>query len=425
MLQTAALIFLCFPLFVLADATDAYKEIKPLIFQVKVSANSSLDKNSYGTGFVVDRKGLLVTNYHVVAEAIWKPQHNKVFVEILKDRVEAQILAVDFVNDLALIQVPTTFDSEVRISKRSPPQGGDLFSLGLPEDVNWTVVRGVYNGFVDQGPYELIYMATPLNPGMSGGPTVNDKKELVAVNVSTHRYSQQISFGVPAKFVDAMMARYRTKPVEEADLIGSLGRQLAALQLAFKELIIEGYKDAKPIDSARLPHFSKKIRCWGSSKKDDDDMKFDAQTESCAIDQNISLSEGTSTGVFTSEFSVIKNKTMPLLSFNMKRVGGWGQYPAAMSVKSFDQDSKINFMPMKCSRERVTPKMGLMRTISVCLQSMMPLSEFYDVYIEAVVPLASGSYVHGELALGGLTLETVKDVTRAIIEHDYEVLVKP
>lgn len=415
--------FLCafyFSWSALADATDAYKEIKPLIFQVKVSANSSLDKNSYGTGFVVDRKGLIATNYHVVAEAIWKPQQNKVFVEVQKDRLEAKILAVDFVNDLALIEVPTKFASEMKIAKTSPQQGEDIFSLGFPEDVNWTVVRGVYNGLVDQGPYELIYMATPLNPGMSGGPTVNPKKELVAVNVSTRLFAQQISFGVPAKFVERIVERYKTHAVAEADLIGSLRRQLSDLQLDFKKIVLEGYKDAKAIDSALLPNFSKKVRCWGSSKKDDTDMKFDAQTESCTVDQNISLSEGTSTGVFSSEFSVIKNKNMPTSAFRLKRVGGWGDLPASMGVKTFDQESKINFKPMSCSRERITPKTGAVRTIAVCLQAMMPLSEFYDAYIELIVPLASGSYVHGEMALGGLRLETIKDITRVMLEHNYE-----
>lgn len=420
-MQVLCFLHICFlTLAAFADATDAYKEIKPLIFQVKVSANSSLDKNSYGTGFVVDRKGLIATNYHVVAEAIWKPQQNKVFVEIQKDRLEAKILAVDFVNDLALIEVPTTFASEMKISKTSPLQGEDIFSLGFPEDVNWTVVRGVYNGLVDQGPYELIYMATPLNPGMSGGPTVNPRKELVAVNVSTRLYAQQISFGVPAKFVERILARHRAKPEAEADLINSLGRQLSDLQLAFKKIVLDGYKEAKAIDSALLPNFSKKVRCWGSSKKDDTDMKFDAQTESCNVDQNISLSEGTSTGVLSSEFSVIKNKNMPVAAFNLKRVGGWGDLPMGMGVKTFDQESKVNFKPMTCSRERITPKKGAVRTIAVCLQAMMPLSEFYDVYIELIVPLASGSYVHGEMAMGGLRLETIKDITRVMLEHDYE-----
>ena len=80
----------------------------------------------------------------------------------------------------------------------------------------------------------------------------------------------------------------------------------------------------------------------------------------------------------------------------------------------------MNFLPLKCRRERVQPKKGLIRTVSLCTQAMSPLTELHDVYLEILIPLSTGAYVHGEMALGGLTNKSIESLVRTVIEHDYE-----
>lgn len=60
-----------------------------------------------------------------------------------------------------------------------------------------SLIEGVYNGLLESGPYQIVHVSTPLNEGMSGGPSVNETGKIIGVNDARILFSNNISFIVP------------------------------------------------------------------------------------------------------------------------------------------------------------------------------------------------------------------------------------
>ena len=59
-------------------------------------------------------------------------------------------------------------------------QGERIYSLGNPLDVGFAVIEGTFNGLVDRSFYPTIFFAGSLNPGVSGGPTMDQEGRVTA-----------------------------------------------------------------------------------------------------------------------------------------------------------------------------------------------------------------------------------------------------
>jgi serine protease Do len=164
--------------------------------------------NGMGTGIVIDPRGHIITNYHVIDD-----------IQVLKVRLvdgrqmNARILAADKKADLALIKI------EAGSPLPLVPLGtaGDLFeaeqviAIGNAFGYEHTVSIGnvayksrdvALNKEISyQG---LIQTTAPINPGNSGGPLFNKKGELIGVNVAIRAGAQNIAFAIP---VDTMIDR--------------------------------------------------------------------------------------------------------------------------------------------------------------------------------------------------------------------------
>lgn len=403
-----------------ADSKKAYEKVKPLIFQVKISANQNLEKSSYGTGFVISKDGLIVTNYHVVSDAIWEEEKNKVYVQINNELLEAKIKAVDFVNDLSIIQVDHQFDDTIKISHEKPERGTDLYSLGLPEDLDWTVVPGTYNGETSQGPYELIHMSSPINPGMSGGPTVNSNSELVGVNVSGLLFAQQISFAVPARFVGQLLEKVdKSKNPTQKDLLSSLERQLTKTQEKMTQVFLAGFANGKNIENVIIPSFSKKVRCWGHSQTPDEKKWYFAQGENCRIDQSVRLDDNTFTGTFMTEISLIKNTNMNPFAWATLLGEDWNDNTGAVTF--FKKKKSVNFSQLKCIRNRVegkNPDQPI--TIKLCFQRILPFENLYDSYAMIIIPIDEKNSLKADLTLAGFTMDNLKKIIKELLTFNYK-----
>lgn len=401
-----------------ANSTKAYEKIKPLIFQVKISSNQNLEKSSYGTGFVIDKTGLLVTNYHVVSDAIWEEGKNKIYVQIENELIEAKIKAVDFVNDLSIIEVKHTFSDAIKISKKKPERGSDLYSLGMPADLDWTVVPGTYNGETSQGPYDLIHMSSPINSGMSGGPTVNSDNELVGVNVSGLLFSQQISFSVPARYVVQLLDKVeKNKFPNQKDLLTSLEKQLTNTQEKMTEVFLSGLNSSKTIEHIKIPSFGKKVRCWGSSQKKEDDSWYHVQSENCKIDQSVHLDENTFTGTFITEFSLFQNYKLSQIAWLDLLGRSWNENNGV--VNFYNKKNPINFKPLQCVRSRVQTSSQPI-TINFCYQKIVPFANLYDAYTTLIIPIDEKNTLRAQLTLAGFSLENLKKISKELLSFNYQ-----
>jgi S1-C subfamily serine protease len=140
-----------------------------------------------GSGIVIDSNGTILTNYHVVENAI------KVTVSFEKGKaVEAKVVGKDPSNDLAVLRISTDGLTlhPLTLGDSSTVQVGDpVLAIGNPFDLERTLTTGVIsalqrqitapNGFTIDN---VLQTDAPINPGNSGGPLLNIKGEVIGIN---------------------------------------------------------------------------------------------------------------------------------------------------------------------------------------------------------------------------------------------------
>jgi putative serine protease PepD len=140
-----------------------------------------------GSGFVINNDGTILTNYHVVENAV------KVTVSFEHGKtVEAKVIGKDPSNDLAVLRIPTEGVTlhPLALGDSSKAQVGDpVLAIGNPFGLDRTLTTGVVsalqrqitspNGFqIDN----VLQTDAPINPGNSGGPLLNAAGEVIGIN---------------------------------------------------------------------------------------------------------------------------------------------------------------------------------------------------------------------------------------------------
>lgn len=395
------------------EAADSFEVLKPQMFQIKSAASATSEKSSYGTGWVVDKEGLLITNFHVIAEGVWNPKVYKIYLMEENQATEVAIETVDVIHDLALIRIPgRKFENTIPLSDTKPRNGEEIYSLGLPEDLDWTVVKGVYNGLVKQGPYELIHLTSPINSGMSGGPTVNKKNEIVGVNVSVLTSGQEVSFAVPVKYVRQLLESFKTRkkpltPMEE------IHNQLLQSQENQTEDLIKNLGHRKEIAGWSIPKLGQFIKCWGQgSDKDSTSHKY--EREFCAMEHRTQLDESISTSFVQSEYTLLQNINMTELQFNSLLNQFWKARNGELRTY-FSKDSMINYGPVRCNTQLVS-KNKMKIEAQICMRPMVPFSNLFEIHIRMARIDLKKKVMMGYLTLDGFTADNMKKVLTAYMD---------
>lgn len=167
-----------------------YTEVSPGVVSIQVFTDSG---SGQGSGFVVDKAGHIVTNYHVVADAVTIEVH---FQNGLK--VYADVLGVDLDSDLAVIQVDVSPDQLAPLTIGDSDQvyvGQTVVAIGNPYGLSGTMTVGIVSARgrtlesirqTGDGAYfstgDLIQTDATINPGNSGGPLLNLNGEVIGIN---------------------------------------------------------------------------------------------------------------------------------------------------------------------------------------------------------------------------------------------------
>jgi S1-C subfamily serine protease len=200
-----------------ASARRLFDGVRHELVQVRTLLAQQDSQASVGSGFVVSEDGLIISNYHVVSQAALEPKSFRLRFQTADGRTgRLELLAIDVRRDLSLLRaVPDdgakTWAKPMRFRPADEPlsKGDRIYSLGHPHDVAFAIVEGNYNGLVERSFDPLIYYAGGINPGMSGGPVLDEQGRVVGVNVSTMLFSQQMSFLIPGGFADSLLDAYR------------------------------------------------------------------------------------------------------------------------------------------------------------------------------------------------------------------------
>ena len=195
------------------DAQRAYETTRDKLVQIRTLLRNSNTQASVGSGFFVSANGLIITNFHVASQLALEPERYRgVYVPVDGKEAEVELLAFDVRNDLALLRVKTpaagaTPQLSFRGADRPLARGERIYSLGNPLDIGFAVTEGTYNGLVQRSFYPRIFFGGALNPGMSGGPALDDAVQVVGINVSKRLDGDLLSFLIPAEFAQELLAK--------------------------------------------------------------------------------------------------------------------------------------------------------------------------------------------------------------------------
>jgi Do/DeqQ family serine protease len=156
-----------------------------------------------GSGVIIDKRGYVLTNHHVVRGA------DGVTVRLSsKQEYRGKIVGVDVKTDLAVIRFEPDGDVAVATLGNSDSLrvGEWAIAIGNPFGLDQTVTVGVVSatGRADVGiaTYEnFIQTDASINPGNSGGPLVNLRGEIIGINTAIVATGQGIGFAIPANMV--------------------------------------------------------------------------------------------------------------------------------------------------------------------------------------------------------------------------------
>lgn len=157
--------------------------------------------NGMGTGTVIDPRGYILTNYHVVADV----RRIETMLDDGRGYV-AELVSYDATADLAIIKIPTSKPLQViRLGTSADlMEGESVIALGNAFGYEQTVTRGIVSALgrdvqvSDTQAYDdLIQTDASINPGNSGGPLLNIDGEMIGVNVAVRAGAQGIGFAIP------------------------------------------------------------------------------------------------------------------------------------------------------------------------------------------------------------------------------------
>jgi serine protease Do len=198
-----------------------------------------------GTGFIISRDGLILTNNHVVDGA------TKIDVQLYGDesdvKYSAKLVGRDQLTDSALIQLvdkPKTALPEAKFGDSSQMAPGDwVMAIGDPFNFAYTITVGVISAtkrslpVTDGRSNDMLQTDAAINPGNSGGPLLNIRGEVIGINTAIISNSRTegnigIGFAVPINVVRDLLPQLRSGKVTR----GRIGVQVSAVPR-------EGYED--------------------------------------------------------------------------------------------------------------------------------------------------------------------------------------
>jgi S1-C subfamily serine protease len=196
-----------------------YKKVLPSVVNITSTAlvfdffYGNVPQQGQGSGFILDKSGHILTNFHVVDGA------NRGIEVMLsnKRRYPARVVGTDKVHDLALLQIDAPDLQAVTLADSSQLNVGQkVYAIGNPFGLSGTMTRGIISSIrsirnQDGAPIEdAIQTDAAINPGNSGGPLLNSSGEVIGINtmIASNGADQSsgIGFAIPINTAKAVLA---------------------------------------------------------------------------------------------------------------------------------------------------------------------------------------------------------------------------
>jgi len=189
------------------------KEVKNSVVAIKNIKNQNINNSISGSGFIIDKEGIVVTNYHVIKDA------HKIEVILNSISYKAKLIGYDDKFDIALLKINSNKEFEfVKFADSSKIEIGDfIVAVGNPYGLGGTVTSGIISALnrdINMTPYDnFIQIDAAINKGNSGGPTFNMNGEVIGVNtaiISPSGGNVGLAFSVPSNDVKKIINDLKT-----------------------------------------------------------------------------------------------------------------------------------------------------------------------------------------------------------------------
>ncbi len=168
-----------------------------------------------GSGFIIDKKGYIVTNNHVIENA------DEIIVRLSDEKeFKAKIVGRDPLTDLALLKIDPK-DEELTVLEMgdsSKTEVGEIVvAIGNPFGLEFSVTAGIISAkgrVLGSGPYDnFMQTDASINPGNSGGPLVNLDGKVIGINTAIIASAQGLGFAIPVNMLKELLPKLKTGKV--------------------------------------------------------------------------------------------------------------------------------------------------------------------------------------------------------------------
>lgn len=403
------------------SASEVFQRLRPLVLEVRTAATGGSGKAVYGSAFVVDKSGLLITNYHVVATVL--QNRERLYKVLVQERdggqpIEGQVLGVDLIHDLALVRVPRTFPTAFTFADKDSAQGDRLYSMGIPHDLNLSIIEGVCNDVIRSAPYEQLHVSSPLNSGMSGGPTVNQAGQVVGVNVAVLREASNISFSVPARFAQALLAARRGGLVigpYSPELHQIVATQMTEVQAELTRQLLQATAQA-PFEGWLRGAVPEHIKCWSEKHSDNEERpRYHISSEVCHPSGQILIDHRNMAGSYHLHTRVIEPGALNRLQVYSLLDQMFNEESMEETMMRFAAQRHVNTRN-ECDARTVVGKGGVPLRVLYCINAYRDYPGLYD-YTMRVATLTADRPLLLELSLSGFQAESIRQIVAARLDQ--------
>ncbi|MBV8167694.1 MAG: trypsin-like peptidase domain-containing protein [Alphaproteobacteria bacterium] len=284
-------------------AERVWAAARPKLLQIRTLVAAAGRQSTIGSGFLVSADGLAITNYHVVSQfALEQSTYRLEYTMADGSRGDLDLLAIDLANDLAVVRLKGRgsdpfFGFDERALRNELSNGERFYSMGNPLNLGFTIVEGTHNGWVERTYNKRLHFSGAINPGMSGGPTVNADGRVIGINVAKMLSGDLLSFLVPVQMAADLLAQAGRTPPE--DFRPEIGRQLARWQAGlYHDLDAAGFRTSAfgpyQAPESTAPWFT----CWARTNTGQvPKPRAAVSTTNCTSETRLFVANDLSTGV--------------------------------------------------------------------------------------------------------------------------------
>jgi S1-C subfamily serine protease len=176
---------------------------------IKIEQGLGIPDRVLGTGFYIDPRGYVLTNYHVISSEV-DPKYegySRLSVrpsDAPETRIPAKVIGYDRLLDLAVLKVDAAPEFVFSFDRASSPLPGErIYAIGSPVGLENTITSGIVSAvgrrLLPTG--EVIQVDAALNPGNSGGPLVDGEGRVLGVVFAGLPNYQGLNFAIPSAWI--------------------------------------------------------------------------------------------------------------------------------------------------------------------------------------------------------------------------------